>query len=170
MLLDIISEQPDQSHTLQKHFYHLLTSVWKTSTRKMSLPHKTTRFYTSRDPTTPQSQKMKFTNLTPMSRLVAEALDSSQNIPKEDRSSSFNERRDSRGVGELGITLEFPSNDRISLPSVVSVSINDSESVPSEVAIGGNHHFRSCKDTVECRFRYVFLNFCLDNVKKWRFL
>lgn len=170
MLLDIVSEQPDQSYTLQKHFVHLLSSVWRETirhgNRKTMLPVRSGRFHitgvnhtshTSRDPVRPQSQKMKFTNLTPMSRLVADALDNSQNIPREERVSSFNERADSRGVGKLDITLEFPSriddDQSVPLPSV-NLSINDLGSVSSEHGPSpGNHHFRSSKDSVECRFR-----------------
>lgn len=166
MLLDIVSEQPDQAYTLQKHFFHLLTSVWRSRTRNASRknpfstgrPHITGVNHTSRDPIRPQSQKMNFNNIRPMSRLVADALNNSQIIPTEERVSSFSQRHDSRGVGELGVTLEFPSRSdddpSVPLPDVVSVLINDSESMPSEhVQVTGNHHFRSSKDIVEYRFR-----------------
>ncbi|KAI3826232.1 hypothetical protein L1987_00277 [Smallanthus sonchifolius] len=164
MLLDIVSEQPDQAYTLQQHFCHLLTSVWRSTTRrgqrKCSLPltsgmfHITGLNHTSRDPIRPQSQKMNFTNLSPMSRLVADALDNSQDIPKEARVASASERHDSRGVGGLAVTLEFPSGrsdvPSVPLPPVISVSINDPQSVPSEHV---NKYFRLSKDIVECRFR-----------------
>lgn len=165
MLLDIVSEQPDQAYTLQKHFVHLLTSVWRSTNRygrRKTL--RSGRFppnHTSRDLIRPQLQDMKFTNLSTMSRLVADALENSQDIPREERVSSFSERHDSRGVvNELAVTLEFPSgrNDdhSVLLPSVVPVSLNDTELVASEhVPVGGNHHFRSSKDTAECRYRYA---------------
>ncbi|KAI7733700.1 hypothetical protein M8C21_018678, partial [Ambrosia artemisiifolia] len=167
MLLDIVSEQPDQAYTLQQHFCHLLTSVWRSTTRysqrKSLLPlrsgvfHNTVVNHTSRDLTRPQSQKMDFTNISPMSRLVADALDNSQNVQKEDGVSSVSERHDSRGVDALAVTLEFPSgrtdDQNVPLQPVI-VSINDTESVPSEhVQVGGNNHFRSSKETAECRFR-----------------
>lgn len=171
MLLDIVSEQPDQAYTLQQHFCHLLTSVWKSNTRgkrKSPLSLRNGMFdipglnHASQGSIRQQSQKMDFTNLSPMSRLVADALDNSQNIPKVDRVSSAGGSNVSQGVGELAVILEFPS-DRAGdqsalLPPVVPVSINDSESVPSEcVLVGGNNHFRSSKDTVECRFRYAYM-------------
>ncbi|KAI3677089.1 hypothetical protein L1987_86709 [Smallanthus sonchifolius] len=166
-LLDIVSEQTDQVYTLQQHFCYLLTTVWKSTTRyghrKSPLPVRSGIFHipgVNRDPVRPKSQKMKFTNLGPMSRLVADALDNSQNIPKKDRVPSFNGKPDSRGVGQLAVTLEFPlgradDDQSLQLPPVISFSINDSEQVVSEhtpVAVAGNHHFRSSKDIVECRF------------------
>lgn len=159
MLLDIVSELPDQSYTLQKHFFHLLTSVFRSNTRS---GQRKTRFgqranHTSRDPGSPQSEKMEFTNLTQVSRLVADALESSQNIPREDRVSNFSERREARPVGQLGVTLEFPSgrdDESVPFPKVLSLSINDAEPVlPGDLPVGGNHCFRLSKDTVECRFR-----------------
>nr|GEV50192.1 protein photoperiod-independent early flowering 1 isoform X1 [Tanacetum cinerariifolium] len=166
MLLDVVSEQPDQAYTLQKHFFHLLTSVWRSNTRNASRknpfstgrPHITGVNHTSRDPIRPQSQNMNFTNIGPMSRLVADALNNSQIVPTEERVCSFSQRRDSRGVGQLGVTLEFPSRSdddpSVPLPDIVSVLINDSESMPPEhVQVTGNHCFRSSKDIVEYRFR-----------------
>ncbi|KAI3743381.1 hypothetical protein L1987_61089 [Smallanthus sonchifolius] len=169
-LLDIVSEQPDQAYTLQQHFCYLLTSVWKSTTRygqrKSPLPLRSGIFHipgVNRDPVRLQSQKMNFTNLGSMSRLVTDALDNSQNIRKEDRVSSFNGKHDSRAVGQLAVTLEFHSgrvddddDQSLPLPPVIPLSINYSEPVVSEhapVAMGGNHHFRSSKDTVECRFK-----------------
>ncbi|KAL8204879.1 hypothetical protein R6Q57_010502 [Mikania cordata] len=167
MLLDIVSELPDQAYTLQQHFGHLLTSVWRSTTRygqqKSHLPLRSGMFHmmglnhASQNPTRPQSQKMDFTNLSPMSRLVADALENSQNIPK-DGVSIVSERHGSQRVDEMAVTLEFPPggvNDQsVPLPPVVFVSISDPESTPSEhVQGGGNNHFRSSKDTVECRFR-----------------
>ncbi|KAK9068504.1 hypothetical protein SSX86_012618 [Deinandra increscens subsp. villosa] len=168
MLLDIVSEQPDQAYTLQQHFCYLLTSVWKSTTHsgqwKSGAPPISGIFHipgVNRDPVSPQLQKVNFTNLGPMSRLVVDALDNSQTIPKEDRVSSFSGRRNSRDVGELAVTLQFPlgpadDDQTLQLPPVVSLSIEDSEPVLSEhvpVAMGGNLHFRSSKDTIECRFR-----------------
>lgn len=162
MLLDIVSELPDQAYTLQSHFFHLLASVWRENTRyghrKTPLPLRTARFRTSRDPVRPQSQKMKFTNLSQISTLVADALENAQNIPREDRVSNFSERHEARAVDQVGITLEFPSgrdDPSVPLPLAVSLSIDVSEPpVPSEpVTVGGNLHFRSSKDTAECRFR-----------------
>ncbi|XP_071685564.1 protein PHOTOPERIOD-INDEPENDENT EARLY FLOWERING 1 [Rutidosis leptorrhynchoides] len=155
-LLDIVSEQPDQAYTLQKHFAHLLTSLWRSTNCSSRL--KTLKSERFRDP---QLQDMKFTNVNAMSRLVADALETSQNIPREETLSSFSERyHNSRGVvSELAVTLQFPSrtNDddpNVPLPSVVPVSVNDTESSSSEnVPMGGNHLFRTCKDTAECRFR-----------------
>ncbi|KAK9058759.1 hypothetical protein SSX86_023601 [Deinandra increscens subsp. villosa] len=166
MLLDIVSEQPDQAYTLQQHFCYLLTSVWRSTTRygqgksplslRSGMFHITGVNHTSRDPMRPQSQKMNFTNLSPMSRLVADALDNSQNTPKEDRASTAIERPSSRDAGELAVILEFPSGradvQSGQLPPALSVSINDTEPMPSEHS-GGNNYFRSSKDTVECRFR-----------------
>ncbi|XP_076901176.1 protein PHOTOPERIOD-INDEPENDENT EARLY FLOWERING 1-like [Bidens hawaiensis] len=165
MLLDIVSEQPDQAYTLQQHFCYLLTSVWKSTTQfgqRRSLltsgRFHNTGLNRTRDPIIPQSQKMDFTNSSPMSRLVADALNSSQNIPKDDRVSSVGERHDSRGVAELAVTLEFPPgrahDQSVPLPPVIPVLINDMESVSAEhVPAGGNNHFRLSKDIVEWRFR-----------------
>lgn len=162
-LLDMVSELPDQAYTLQKHFFHLLTSVWRSTARSghrktpLSLRTGQRVNHTSRDPVRSQLERMEFTNLRQISRLVSDALESSQNIPREDRVSSFSERREVRPVGQLGITLEFPpgrDDQSVPLPSVVSLSINDMESVlPENLPVGGNHCFRSSKDTVECRFR-----------------
>lgn len=159
MLLDIVSELPDQAYTLQKHFFHLLASVWRSTAHSghrktpLSLRSGQRVNHASRDPVRSLSEKMEFTNVSQISKLVGDALESSQNIPREDRVSSFSERREVRPVGQLGVTLEFPSgrdDQSVSLPSVVSLSINDLESVPPEHL---PHCFRSSKDTVECRFR-----------------
>ncbi|KAL4560597.1 hypothetical protein LXL04_032750 [Taraxacum kok-saghyz] len=157
MLLDIVSELPDQAYTLQKHFFHLLQSVWRATARS---GHRKTPLLRSgqrvKDPVRPE--KMEFTNLKQISRLVSDALETSQKIPIEDRVSSFTERRDqTRNIGQMGITLEIPSGrdeEALSLPSVVSLSINEMEPVlPENLPVGGSHWFRSAKDTVECRFR-----------------
>ncbi|KAJ0503173.1 putative DNA helicase chromatin remodeling SNF2 family [Helianthus annuus] len=166
MLLDIVSEQSDQSHTLQQHFCYLLTTVEKSKTRhgqrKSPLRLKNGIVHipgVNRDPVKPQSQEMNFANVGPMSRLVADALDNSQNIPKEDRVSSFNGRHDSRGVDQLTVTLELgPADDgqSLELPPVISLSINEPESVASElvpVPVGGNRHLRP--SSVESRFRDI---------------
>ncbi|KAJ0628242.1 putative DNA helicase chromatin remodeling SNF2 family [Helianthus annuus] len=169
MLLDIVSELPDQAYTLQQHFCHLLASVWRSTTRysqrknlltlRSQIFHNMGLNQTSRDPTRPQSQKMDCTNVSPMSRLVADALDGSQNIQKEDRVvSSVGETHNSRSVDALAVTLEFHPgrayDQSVPLPPVVSVLLHDAESVPSEhVPGGGSNHFRSSKDIVECRFR-----------------
>ncbi|MFS7908575.1 putative DNA helicase chromatin remodeling SNF2 family [Helianthus anomalus] len=169
MLLDIVSELPDQAYTLQQHFCHLLASVWRSTTRysqrknlltlRSQIFHNMGLNQASRDPTRPQSQKMACTNVSPMSRLVADALDSSQNIQKEDRVvSSVGETHNSRSVDALAVTLEFHSgradDQSVPLPPVVSVLLHDAESVPSEhVPAGGSNHFRSSKDIVESRFR-----------------
>ncbi|KAJ9559094.1 hypothetical protein OSB04_013708 [Centaurea solstitialis] len=162
MLLDIVSELPDQAYTIQKHFFHLLESTWRSTTRyshrKTPLPLRNARFHTSRDPVRPQSQKMMFTNLRPISILVSDALENARNIPREERVSRFGERNEARDVDRVGITLEFPSgrdDPSVLLSSALSLSIDVSEPpVPAEpVTVGGNHHFRSSKDTAECRFR-----------------
>ncbi|XP_024982552.1 protein PHOTOPERIOD-INDEPENDENT EARLY FLOWERING 1 isoform X3 [Cynara cardunculus var. scolymus] len=161
MLLDMVSELPDQAYTLQKHFFHLLASVWRATTRyghrKTPLPLRSARFHNSRDPIRPQSQKMKFTNLSQISILVADALENSQNVPREERVSNFSERNEAQAIDQVGITLEFSSgrdDQSVPLPSAVSLSIDVSEPVSSEpITMGGNQHFRSSKDTAECRFR-----------------
>ncbi|KVH99991.1 hypothetical protein Ccrd_021741 [Cynara cardunculus var. scolymus] len=105
----------------------------------------------------PQSQKMKFTNLSQISILVADALENSQNVPREERVSNFSERNEAQAIDQVGITLEFSSgrdDQSVPLPSAVSLSIDVSEPVSSEpITMGGNQHFRSSKDTAECRFR-----------------
>lgn len=182
MLLDVASEMPDQEPIIQRHFFALLSSVWRENARndrRRSLQSfQTGRFltsamnHTSRHPDRPHSEKMKFTNLNMCGQVVASALNDAHNIRREDRVSILKQREEVPTVtDQLRITLEIPaeSDDQIiQLPPVINLSVRGSDALTSAnmPPHGENDHFRSSRNAAENRFRDAS-RACIEGCLGW---
>lgn len=173
MLLDVASELPDNEPLVQKHFFALLSSVWRVTSRNgcrhsnstsQAGVHPAGRFlpsgenHTFKNSTTETSVKMNFTNLTLSSKLVAAALYDADATQRHDRNSVFNSvDEDSAGADLLGITLELPGEGDLStfpFPSIISMSICGPDPQPStDMSTGSSNNLRSSLSTAESRFR-----------------
>ncbi|KAK2993722.1 hypothetical protein RJ640_003721 [Escallonia rubra] len=186
MLLDIASELPDHEPLVQKHFFALLFSVWRVASRhdrrdtlssfRSLYSHNgifvSTVNHISGNSLREQSAKLKFTNLSQSSKLVAAALYDAQNTRQDDRASVFSQREKASAdvVEVLGITLELPCerDDPINiLPAVVNLSIRGPDQLPSEnTPTRENHHFRSSQNMAENRFRTASTA-CVEGCLGW---
>lgn len=173
MLLDVASELPDHEPLVQKHFFALLSSVWRAKTRnerKRSLSSSHNNHYSyqrffnptanhvSHNTIAQPSVKMKFTNLRQSSKLVAAALYESHNTRPDERFSVYNQREEVSAVADhMVVTLELPretDDPTVQLPSVVNVSIRGADpSTSSNMPIRESHNFRSSLHTAENHFR-----------------
>lgn len=177
MLLDVASELPDNEPLVQKHFFALLSSVWRVTSRNGCRHSNSTsqagvypagRFlpsgenHTFKNSTTETSVKMNFTNLSLSRKLVAAALYDADATPRHDRNSVFNSvDEDSAGADLLGITLELPGEGDLStipFPSIISMSICGPDPQPStDKSTGSSNNLRSSLRTAENRFRYELM-------------
>ncbi|CAK9140298.1 unnamed protein product [Ilex paraguariensis] len=172
MLLDVAAELPDHEPLVQKHFFALLSSVWRVKScherQKSLLPsqngifsggkaYNSTFNHISRNIKGP-SGKMRFTNVSLSSKLVVAALYDCHGVQQEDRVSVFNQREEAAAnADQLEITLE-PQGGRedpmILLPPVINVSICGLGPPPSaNMPTGQNLWFKSSQNMAETRLR-----------------
>ncbi|XP_019414895.1 PREDICTED: protein PHOTOPERIOD-INDEPENDENT EARLY FLOWERING 1 isoform X1 [Lupinus angustifolius] len=172
MLLDVASEQPNRELLLQKHFFALLSSVWKVSAHvdRRQNPSPTCNglyfdqsFFTSKCQQSQNSLKkpsgrMMFTNLAQSKKLIAAALDDTISRPESDKILLSNQGEDMPlNADKLDITLEFQKEESdvlSSFPSVINLSIDGIEASPSlNKQTGECDHLRGCLSAAENRFR-----------------
>ncbi|XP_052172511.1 protein PHOTOPERIOD-INDEPENDENT EARLY FLOWERING 1 isoform X2 [Diospyros lotus] len=171
VLLDVATELPDNELLLQKHFFALLTSVWRMTSRidrHQGLSSSRNGFYpvgrhftsrvsqigSMREP----SEKMAFTNLLQSSKLVAAALSDADSAQCDDRALILNPREEASVVADqLEITLEPQtggSDPMIPLPLVINLSIWETDPPPYPcMPAGAEQHLRSSQSMAENRFR-----------------
>lgn len=179
MLLDVATELPDNEPLLQKHFFAVLYSVWRMTSRferRQSLSSSRNGFYyggrhiTSMvsqidlNSTRESSEPMRFTNLTQCSNLVAAALCDADSARRDDGVSVLNQREEASGVADrLEITLELQrerGDSVIPLPSVINLSIfaPDPPRPSASMSANANQHLRSVQSLAESRFRYGIMS------------
>ncbi|KAM7467771.1 hypothetical protein LguiB_015333 [Lonicera macranthoides] len=187
MLLDVASELPDHEPLVQKHFFALLSLVWRAKTlneRKRSLLSSHNNHYSyqrffnptanhvSHNTIAQPSVKMKFTNLRQSSKLVAAALYESHDTRLDERFSVYNQREEVSAVADhMVVTLELPrdtGDPTVQFPSVVNVSIRGADpSTSSNMPIKESHNFRSSLHTAENRFRAASRTACDEGCSSW---
>ncbi|KAK7392807.1 hypothetical protein VNO78_21255 [Psophocarpus tetragonolobus] len=149
MLLDVASEQVNRELLLQKHFFALLSSVWKVASHvdRRQNPSPTRNglyfdqsFFTSigqpsQNSLKKSSERMAFVNLAQNKKLVAAALDDATTRQVNDRVILSNQGEDIPvRADQLDITLEFPKEESdvlSSFPSIINLSICGTEPTPS---------------------------------------
>lgn len=176
MLLDVASEQENRELLLQKHFYSLISSVWKAESRvdRRKNPPPTQNghyfdhsFFTSMGhnsqslPNKP-SGRISLTNLDQSRKLLAAALDASSNGHQDDKISLSNQRENVPvSTDQLDVTLEFPKDESdtlVSFPSIINLSIQGAEPSPSVISPNGeDHHLRAHGSVAEDRLRYGWI-------------
>lgn len=174
MLLDVASEQENREFLLQKHFFALLSSVWKVAShvdRRQNLsPMQNGRcFDRSFFPSIGQhsqnflkpSERMTFPNLAQSRNLLAAALDDAGSRQQDDKISVPNHGDDVPvTANQLDVTLEIQNeeSDTFLFPSVINLSIQGTEPPPSlNKQTGEDDHLRACGSVAEERFRYDWI-------------
>ncbi|WOG88249.1 hypothetical protein DCAR_0207484 [Daucus carota subsp. sativus] len=171
LLLGAVSELPDNEPLIQKHFFALLSSVWRASSgryKKHSNSTSEASFYPgarflpsavnhiSRTVTAGTSSRMNFANLSTSKKLVAAALHDVDATSRHDGVAILGSRgEDSSVMDELVISLELPdrgTSDPVMLPSIVNVSICGPEQSPSTCTDAGGNKIRYSL-VAENRFR-----------------
>lgn len=174
MLLGAVSELPDNEPLIQKHFFAMLSSVWRTSSGRykkhcnsnsQASLYPSVRFlnsmgnHISKTNTAGTSSKMNFANLSTSRKLVAAALHDADVTSRHDGVATLSSRgEDSSVADQLVISLELPNggnDDPVLLPSLVNVSICGPEPSPSTCTDAGGNKIRSSL-VAENRFRYEF--------------
>ncbi|KAA8546716.1 hypothetical protein F0562_003147 [Nyssa sinensis] len=172
MLLDVATELPDNEPLLQKHFFSLLSSVWRVTScldRRQSISsswnglHFGRRRVTStvnqdaRNSIRESSEKMNVTNLSQTSRLVAAALQDANSKQWGERVSIFKSEEVSTVADHLEITLELQRERgdlMIPMPSIINLSVCGPDLPPSaNVLTEGNQHLKSSRNMAENHFR-----------------
>lgn len=181
MLLGAVSELPDNEPLIQKHFFALLSSVWRTSSGRykkhcnsnsQSNLYPGSRFLTSmgnhisKTNTAGTSSKMNFANLSTSRKLVAAALHDVDVTSRHDGVATLSSSgEDSSVADQLVISLELPNGgngDPVLLPSIVNVSICGPEPSPSTSTDAGGNKLRSSL-VAENRFRYELCDLLFSN-------
>ncbi|PSS13807.1 Protein PHOTOPERIOD-INDEPENDENT EARLY FLOWERING like [Actinidia chinensis var. chinensis] len=186
VLLDVATELPDSEALLQKHFFALLSSIWRMTSRldrRQSLPSSRNGFYAggrhydsmvgqidlncTREP----SEKMEFTNLSQCSKLVAAALCDANSVHRDDGFSALKQKEEASAVGDwLEITLELQrerDDSMIALPSVINLLISGKDTTPSaSMPADANQHLRSSQSMAENRFRTASRD-CTESSSSW---
>ncbi|GFY99811.1 SNF2 domain-containing protein [Actinidia rufa] len=186
VLLDVATELPDSEALLQKHFFALLSSIWRMTSRldrRQSLPSSRNGFYAggrhydsmvgqidlnyTREP----SEKMEFTNLSQCSKLVAAALCDANSVHRDDGFSALKQKEEASAVGDwLEITLELQrerDDSVIALPSVINLLISGKDTTPSaSMPADVNQHLRSSQSMAENRFRMASRD-CTESSSSW---
>ncbi|XP_009759618.1 protein PHOTOPERIOD-INDEPENDENT EARLY FLOWERING 1 isoform X1 [Nicotiana sylvestris] len=174
LVLDIASEVPDHEPLVQKHFFALLSSVWKMSCRKSqtnAFSSSQNGFYHSGSLFTLFTPTMnlgstnyatgplekRFSNLSICAKLVAAALSDQQSAQSDERVSICDQREEASFPAEqLDVTLEFGAekdNKIIPLPSPVTVKIRGPETpLHPGMMIAEHQHFKSSLNVAENRF------------------
>ncbi|XP_054803873.1 protein PHOTOPERIOD-INDEPENDENT EARLY FLOWERING 1 isoform X2 [Prosopis cineraria] len=169
MLLDVASEQENRELLLQKHFFALLSSVWKAGShvdRRQNPPPTqnghygffTSTGHNSQSLMKKPSERMTVTNLAESRKLLAAALDDTGSRQQHDKISLSNKSDNvPLTTDQLVVSLEFPKEENdtlISFPSVINLSIQETEPLPSLIyPIGEDNHLRACGSVAEDRFR-----------------
>lgn len=176
--MDVATELPDNEPLLQKHFFAVLYSVWRMTSRlerRQSLSSSRNGFYyggrhissmvgqIDLNSTRESSEPMRFTNLSQCSNLVAAALCDADSVRGDGRVSVLNKREEASGVvDQLEITLELQregGDSMIPLPSVVNLSIVAPDPRPSaSVSENANQHLKSFESMAHSRFRYGLMH------------
>lgn len=185
VLLDVATELPDNESLLQKHFFALLGSFWRMTSRLdrcQSLSSSRNGFHTGGSHSTSvvsqiglnstrwPSEKMKFTNLSQCSKLVAAAL-CDANSARQDGVLILNPREETPAVvDQLEITLELQrerGDSMIPLPSVINLSIcGPDPPAAASIPAGANQHLRSSRSMAENRFRTAS-GACIEGSLGW---
>ncbi|XP_045807406.1 protein PHOTOPERIOD-INDEPENDENT EARLY FLOWERING 1 isoform X2 [Trifolium pratense] len=183
MLLDVASEQANRELLLQKHFFALLSTVWKAAhvDRRQNL-HATCNglyfdqsFFSSigqhsQNPLNKPSERMTFANSAQSKMLLAAALDDFGSRPENDKIVLSNQGKDMLVTeDQVDITLEFPKEESDSLssfPSVIKLSIKGDEAPPSLNKHTRSHHLKHCSAAAENRFREV-AKACEEDSSRW---
>lgn len=187
LLLDVVTEVPDNEMLLQKHFFHLLSAEWRmrfhvdhrhtniTASSSRNGFHNRGRRFTSTVSNidqTDSSQRMKFTNLSQCASLVASALSEADRVGVNDGLRIMNPWEDvTPPVDKLELTLELQreiGDSLIPLPPVVNVSIcaPDPPRFPN-MPVGAHDQIRvSSMSMVENHFRSVS-TFCVEDPFGW---
>ncbi|CAH9068505.1 unnamed protein product [Cuscuta epithymum] len=167
-LLDVALELPDREPLIQRHFFALLSSAWRS--RKSSTCIRSSSqsgfsplilksmvgHYYSQNPIRPQA-KLAFTNLRQCSMLVGAALtenpcrqtDKAVSISKLKKEASvFSEER-------LDVTLELQAekDDDTSIPRLIRLEILGLDSPPSKLHTAEDIYLKPSQHTAENRFR-----------------
>ncbi|MED6112642.1 Pharynx and intestine in excess protein 1 [Stylosanthes scabra] len=174
MLLDVASEQPNRELLLQKHFYALLSSVWKLKSHvdRRQNPSATSNglcfdkgFFGSigqhsQNSLKKSSERMTFGNLVQCKKLVASALDDTRGRQESDQTLLSNRSEEipmQVSTDQMDITLEFQKEESDvlpSFPSVINLSIQGTEPLPSvDKQTGEDGQFRASTCIAENRFR-----------------
>ncbi|XP_031103378.1 protein PHOTOPERIOD-INDEPENDENT EARLY FLOWERING 1 isoform X1 [Ipomoea triloba] len=181
-LLDVALELPDREPLIQKHFFALLSSVWRSrkndSCRRSSsqsgfnpLLLTSTANHFSQNSVRPPQGKLAFTNLSQCNKLVGAAL-SENSGAQTDNSVSISKQREEAPVPaeELDITLELQAakdDNDISFPPLVHLKILDPDSSPSLKTRTPEHiHLKSSPYVAESRFRETS-NTCFEACLDW---
>ncbi|KAF9690190.1 hypothetical protein SADUNF_Sadunf01G0169900 [Salix dunnii] len=186
MLLNVVAEQPDHEFLLQKHFTALLSSVWRVKScveNQQNLPSSRNALYNSGrvfnssvnllpwNSSRESAKRMKFTNLSQSSKLLAAALHDASSRRPDERVSNSKLNEEAPAIGEkLEITLEFPKEENdclIQFPPVISLSIPDSApwmSVSKDRV--ATHHLRASTSLAENRFRDA-ARVCVEDSLGW---
>ncbi|KAI4348769.1 hypothetical protein L6164_009450 [Bauhinia variegata] len=182
-LLDVVSEQTNRELLLQKHFFSLLSSVWKVEAhvRLRQNPSPTSNglyfgqsFFTSNGQHSENalkkpSERMTFTAQS--RKLIVAALDDSISRQQDDKVSPSGQDEDMAVCAEqMDITLEFPREDNDSMvpfPSVISLSIREPEPLRSlEKHTGEDDCLKRCRSVAENRFREA-TRACVQDSSGW---
>lgn len=171
ILLDVASEQANRELLLQKHFFALLSSVWKVGSRvdRRQNPPATCNglyfdqsFFTSigqhsQNPPNKPYDRMTFADSAQSKKLIAAALDDMRSRPENDKIFLSNQGEDMPvSADQVDITLEFPKEESDSLssfPSVIKLSIKGDEA-PLSLKHTRDDHLKMCYSAAENRFRY----------------
>ncbi|XLU69576.1 hypothetical protein S245_028629 [Arachis hypogaea] len=187
MLLDVASVQPNRELLLQKHFYALLSCVWKLSSHvdRRQNPSATSNglcfdksFFGSvgqhsQNSLKKSSERMTFSNSAQCKKLVASALDDTRGRQESDQTLLSNCSEDKTmqvSTDQMDITLEFQKEESDALPSfpsVINLSIQDTELLPSvNKQTGEDGHFRVSTSIAENRFREA-ARACKEDSSAW---
>ncbi|XP_071911485.1 protein PHOTOPERIOD-INDEPENDENT EARLY FLOWERING 1-like isoform X3 [Coffea arabica] len=185
MLLDVASQFSDAEPLIQKHFFALLSSVWrfsslKTNRHNLAPSQNASSSYrkavtsplnvVSRDFSGESLESMKFTNSFASGKLVAAALCDDHTAKKDDNVPISKQRDEASVVSErLDVTLQLLGGEHdttLNLPSVVNLSILGRETPPSSKTIGQENHLKPFQDLAENRFRAAS-RACLEDSFGW---
>lgn len=173
-MLDIASEIPDHEPLVQKHFFALLSSVWKVrKSLTNTFSSSQNGFFRSGSLFTPITNRVstnysmgppvkRFSNSSVCAKLVAVALTDQQSAQSDERVPICDQREEASFPAEhLDITLEFGAekdDETIPLLDPVTVKILGPRS-PSfpRMTIAEHHHFKSSQIMAENRFWYVIM-------------
>nr|GMD44637.1 protein PHOTOPERIOD-INDEPENDENT EARLY FLOWERING 1 isoform X1 [Ipomoea batatas] len=181
-LLDVALELPDREPLIQKHFFALLSSVWRSrkndSCRRSSsqsgfnpLLLTSTANHFSQNSVRPPQGKLAFTNLSQCNKLVGAAL-SENSGAQTDNTVSISKQREEAPVPaeELDITLELQAakdDNDISFPPLVHLKILDPDSSPSLKTRTPEHIcLKFSQYVAESRFRETS-NTCFEACLDW---
>lgn len=194
MLLNVAAEQPNREFVIQKQFTALLSSVWKVTSRKdrrKNLPSSWNGLYSggsffsssnqiSQTSMKERTERMKLSTFGHGTKLIAAALNDASSRQEDGRVFRPNLGKDSATDAErLDITLEFQGGKDDSmdaLPSVINLSVSDSDPLPLLSQATEDHHLRNssndqCEDScdvnlAENRFRTATRT-CIEDTMGW---